>query len=99
MLRRDTSTYMSNGDNGAQMLLDAIRVVSSVAEFEEPDVQVVWDATETHVALIIRHRVWAVFDTRTEAKFGGDYRTDGVPSVPEEIIKAFDPSIIKRNGR
>jgi hypothetical protein len=50
-----------------QMVFDAIQVVSSVADFQEPDVQVVWDATETRVALVIRHRVWALFDTRTEA--------------------------------
>jgi len=82
-----------------QMVLDAIPVVSSVADFGEPDVQVVWDATETRVALVIQHRVWAVFDTRTETKYGGDYRTDGVPSVPGEIIKALAPSIIKSNGQ
>jgi hypothetical protein len=80
-------------------VLDAIQILSTAADFEERDVQVLWNSNETCVGLVIRDQVWAAFDTRTQAKYGGDYRRTAVSPVLEEIVKAFDPSMIRRNGQ
>lgn len=73
----------------SQKILDTIHIISARPDFDESDLQIVWDKTETYVALVIRGRVWAAFDTRTNAKYGGDYRPNQVPSVPTEIVRAF----------
>lgn len=80
-------------------LLDAIQILSTPADFEEREVEVLWNSNETCVGLVIRDQVWAAFDTRTQAKYGGDYRRNAVLPVPEEIVKAFDRSKIIRNGQ
>ncbi len=72
-----------------QMVLGGIHIVSTSPSMEERDVQVVWDTTERLVGLKIPDRVWAVFDTNTGARYGGDYRTNGVPRIPTEIVEAL----------
>jgi hypothetical protein len=70
-------------------VVGAIHVLSTAPDFHESDVRILWDATETCVGLVIRDHVWAAFDTRTGAKYGGDYRAHGNPDVPEGIVRSL----------
>jgi hypothetical protein len=43
------------------------------------------------VGLFIRLQLWAVFDAETREPYGGDYRPNAQPTIPLEIIDAFQP--------
>lgn len=72
-----------------QKVIAAIRVCVGTLDFKEQDVVVRWDQNETRVGLLIRGQLWAVFDTVTGAKLGGDYRAGSHAEFPNEIYSAF----------
>ena len=80
--------YETAGGEGRKVI-DAIRVLSGDSDFGQEDIAVRWDGTETRVALFIRNQAWAVFDTRTGAKYGGAYRVGSKIELPPEITDSF----------
>jgi hypothetical protein len=76
---------------GDARVLDAIHILSGEPDFAASDVAVVWDRSETRAGLFIRGQLWAVFDRAALTKYGGDYRNEMQPSVPADVLVAFNP--------
>ena len=74
-----------------RMVVDAIHVTSRTPDFEQEDILVEWDPTETKVGLFIKGQLWAAFD-ESGHKFGGGYRSDDCSDIPSEITAAFAES-------
>ena|SRR6266516_3924928 len=81
--------YDTKGEDKRKVIA-AIRVLSDVPDFEESDVAIRWDATDTKVGLFIRGQLWAAFDSHSGTKYGGDYRRGVPPQVPTEIGGSFE---------
>src|SRR3981081_4509931 len=60
--------------NNDQKVIGAIRVLTEAPNFEEEDIEIYWDVTEEMAGLSIRGQIWAVFDTISGTKYGGNYR-------------------------
>lgn len=83
--------YLYEVTGGAgKKVLDAIRVVSGQADFEESDLSVRWNASEDKVGLFIHGALWAMFDARLRQKHGGGYKVGGTPSLPPELAASFE---------
>jgi len=80
--------YETAGGEGRK-ITGAIRVLAGEPDFGQGDLAIRWDGTETRVALFIRSQPWAVFDTRTGAKYGGAYRVGSQTELPPEITDSF----------
>ena len=72
-----------------QKVVGAINLLTAPADFGEEDILIRWDANEMMVGLFIREQLWAVFDTGTGTKYGGNYVADGQSKVPNEVVKRF----------
>lgn len=81
--------YEAKGDEG-QKVIAAIQVVTGSPDFQEEDISILWDNLERTVGLFIRGRLWAAFDGTSRAKYGGNYRANAQPSIPEEVVHAFE---------
>lgn len=84
--------YDMEQEEGGRVLA-AIQVLSGVPDFEADDVTIRWDATDSKVGLLIRGRVWAVFDLDNDRSYGGGYAVDGVPTIPDEISRAISAGL------
>src|SRR5262245_45852274 len=73
-------------------VLGAIHILSGSADFEEEDIAICWDKTESKVGLRIRGQLWAAFDSDTGAAYGGNYRADNNAEIPPEIAASFEPN-------
>jgi hypothetical protein len=80
--------YATN-EKESKKVIGAIRVVCGDADFTEHDVGIRWDSTEQVVGLLIRDQLWAAFDLRTGAKYGGNYGSGSQSDVPQAIRTAF----------
>ncbi len=80
--------YETEAEHG-QKVLGSIRVLVGTPDFDDADVFIRWDATESKVGLFIRDHIWAAFDVRTGEKHGGNYRTDISAAIPLEVTAAF----------
>ena len=80
--------YELHGSN-SNKVLDAIRITASVPDFTESDIAIRWDIDERIVGLLIKGVLWAVFDSDTRAKYGGNYRSSAPSSVPPEFSNKF----------
>ena len=67
-------------------IIDSLPVVSGPIDFTENDVSILWDDTQTNVALFIRGTNWAVFDSVSNQKFGGNYKLGGGPAISLDAI-------------
>lgn len=76
--------------NQGQKVISAIKVLVGTPDFSEGDIAICWNTTESKVGLFIRKQLWAVFDSETGAKYGGNYRINGRAEVPSEIADVFD---------
>jgi hypothetical protein len=76
--------------NEAEKVIAAIRVITGSPDFEEEDISIVWDSLERTVGLFIRARLWAAFDGQTRAEYGGNYRANAQPSIPTNVVQAFE---------
>jgi hypothetical protein len=80
--------YETGGGTG-QKIRDSIRIVAGELDFGDADVSIRWDHDEQKVGLFINNRLWAVFDSRSRAKYGGDYRPGVMPLLPPEASTGF----------
>jgi hypothetical protein len=81
--------YNAQGEQGRKVVA-AIRVLHGDSDLQQEDVAIRWGADEGVVGLFIRGQLWAAFDDRTGARYGGDYQTGARPEIPCEIADAFD---------
>jgi hypothetical protein len=70
-------------------IIGAIRMVAGMPDFEEDDLAICWDQTESKVGLRIRGSLWAAFDAKTSEAYGGNYRAGGKPEIPASILALF----------
>jgi len=80
--------YEAIGNEG-QKVLGAIRILTIAPDFRESDLEVRWNCAERNVGLFIRGGLWAAFDGKTRAAFGGNYCAGAQAQIPPEIISAF----------
>jgi len=80
--------YKVSGKEG-QKVLEAIHITSKMPDFDEEDVEIRWSTDENFVGLFIHSQLWAVFDSKTTTKYGGNYERNALPKVLPEISKAF----------
>jgi hypothetical protein len=80
--------YRTSEEDG-QKIKGSIHVVSGVPDFGQGDIGIRWTANEDAVGLFIRSELWAAFDSKTGAKFGGDYRPGSLPVIPSEVSHSF----------
>jgi len=67
-------------------IIDTLHIVSGRINFSYNDVSIRWDSSDTKVALFIKNVMWAIFDSTTGEKFGGNYQANGSPNIPSNII-------------
>ena len=80
--------YEIDADHGNK-IADAIRICVGRPNFSQSDVSVRWDHWQRSVGLLIGEVLWAAFDPGRNQKFGGDYRSDGTPNIPKDVIGQF----------
>jgi len=76
------------GPNGNKVL-GAIHVLSGMSDLADEDVQIRWDHENEKVGLFIRTELWAVFDARDGAKYGGDYEVGALPQLSARATSGF----------
>ena len=67
-----------------------VHVFTGFPDFTESDVRVVWDDEELRVGLLIRNRLWALFD-EDRVPHGGGYGVVAEPRLPAGSREAFEP--------
>lgn len=73
----------STAPNGETKIIDHIFLFNGLKELYDFEVSVKWDQSETKVGLFIRDELWAVFNVTTNKKYGGGYRKEDYPTIPE----------------
>jgi hypothetical protein len=71
-------------------VVGAIHIVNGLPDFNQQDISIRWDKTESMVGFFIRSRIWAVFDASARSGFGGNYDLNRSPDISEEIVIKFD---------
>lgn len=51
----------------------------------EHDIAIRWDSSKNRVGLFLRNKLWAAFDGRTGAQYGGNYCSNNEPKIPPEV--------------
>lgn len=80
--------YRTSEQDG-QKVKGAIHVISGTPDFEQGDIGIRWTADEGAVGLFIRSQLWAAFDCKTGAKYGGNYRAGNLPVIPPGVSQSF----------
>jgi hypothetical protein len=60
-------------------------------DFKECDIAIRWDINEIIVGLFICKTLWAAFDARNCAKYGGNYHPNSKSDIPLKISTVFEP--------
>lgn len=81
--------YKVKGRKG-QKVIAAIKVLSGTPDFLEEDVTVRWNSMENKVGLFIHKQLWAVFNSETYEKYGGNYCAGNQPAIPSKIVTFFE---------
>jgi hypothetical protein len=76
-------------EEDGQKVKGAIHVISGTPDFGQEDINIRWTADQEAVGLFIRSQLWAVFDCKTGAKYGGNYRAGNLPEIPLAISRFF----------
>ncbi|TKB92044.1 MAG: DUF2251 domain-containing protein [Nitrospira sp.] len=69
-----------------QQIVDTIHIFSGTTDLNDSDVIVQWDKGEQRVGLFLRDVQWAVFNVASRRKYGGNYKTQNRPEIPNEEI-------------
>jgi hypothetical protein len=70
-------------------VVGAIRILVGAPDFDDEQVDIMWDKTETKVGLFIRDQLWATFDLEGRIEYGGNYEPNKSTSVPLQLRRAF----------
>ncbi len=81
--------YLYQTVPGARKVLGAIHVASGQPTFSAESLEIRWNTVEDKVGLFIHGQLWAVFDARSGAKYGGGYRVGATPNVPSAVKASF----------
>ena len=81
--------YLYRTAKNREQVLDAIHVFSGIPDFSEADIAVRWNPAQDKVGLFIRDELWAVFDTHTQLRMGGDYEHGDATRVPLDVVNEF----------
>ena len=77
-------------DENAQKIIDSVHLFSEPTDLQDADVEVRWDDAGRRVGLFLRGVQWAVFDSATGAKYGGNFGAGTRPDIPkDEAIGPF----------
>lgn len=74
----------SVSDDDQLRIVDHIHILSGSTDLVATDISIKWDALGDRAALFLKGVQWAVFNSGTGKKFGGNYRSDGSPEIPPE---------------
>ena len=72
-----------------QKIKGAIHIITGAPDFGADDIGIRWTTDQETVGLFIRSQLWAVFDCKTGAKYGGNYRASRLPQIPSDISQSF----------
>src|SRR5262245_58932657 len=72
-----------------QKVLASIHVLSGDPAFTEADISVRWDSLQHRVGLFLKGVLWAAFDGRTRAKYGGNYMPNAGSTIPLDVAAGF----------
>ena len=78
------------GEAQGQKILGAIQVLVGSPDFQQDDIAIRWNASDSMVGLFVRDQLWAAFDVKNGAKYGGNYSASGSPEIPKEISRKFN---------
>jgi hypothetical protein len=81
--------YASGGSHPSKVL-HSIHIWSGRAGLRDEDIFVFWDRSERKVGLFIDKVMWAVFDSASGQRFGGNYESGARPSIPTAVT--FNPN-------
>ena len=81
--------YETRAEETHKVIAD-MRVVAGPADFSQSDVAIRWSRDGSVVGLFIRGVLWAAFEGATRQRHGGSYRPGLTPSIPPDIVSAFD---------
>jgi hypothetical protein len=70
-------------------ILSAHHILNGPPDFEQDDISVRWNKTESHVGLLIKNRLWAVCEVETGVCFVGRYRAGNNSNIPEDVVESF----------
>jgi hypothetical protein len=84
--------YLYRTGEDGDKVLDSIHVLSGRPDFLSTDLDIRWTADETKVGLFIRGELWAVFDSHSRTKHGGNYRPGARSELSPVVKVAFAPS-------
>jgi hypothetical protein len=70
-------------------IIASIHIFSGSPDFEESDISIRWNASETVVGLFIRGQLWAAFDASNGSAYGGNYAPRKLASIPAVVHNAF----------
>ena len=76
--------YRTESPDGTKVV-DSLHVISGEIELTSNDVMILWDRSQTKVALFLRDVMWGVFDCVSGQKFGGDYAPGKTPRLPPNL--------------
>jgi hypothetical protein len=84
--------YALTGTAG-EKVIDAIHVLTGDHWLEANNIVVRWDARAEKVGLFIKGVLCAAFDASLQRKYGGCLGADAPPSLPDEVVRAFDAGL------
>jgi hypothetical protein len=67
----------------------SIQIFPGSTDLTEREISIRWSSAENAVGLFIRGQLWAAFDLRSGAKYGGNYRPSAQPEIPIEVSETF----------
>ena len=86
----ETSYFYFCAMQGEQpKIISAHHILSGPLDFEQEDISVRWNRTESHVGLLIKDRLWAVCEAETGVCIVGRYRVGDNSSIPEDVADSF----------
>lgn len=67
---------------GNQKIIDHLQVFSRNSYAERSELQIEWNDSQEKVGLFIGGELWALFDTVSRKKSGGNFTRESDPAVP-----------------
>jgi len=72
-----------------QKIVGSILIFRDVPDVSGMEIAIRWDRQERRVGLFINDQLWAVFDSVSGEKFGGDYRPNTAANISPDVAACF----------